>query len=42
MPGDWDVDALAVTEVEAPEAVEEVEEEEVDYDEQVEVLNDEQ
>jgi DNA topoisomerase-6 subunit B len=42
LPGDWDVDALAVTEVEAPEAVEEAEEEEVDYDEQVEVLNDEQ
>ena len=42
LPGDWDVDTLAVTEVEAPEAVEEVEEEEVDYDEQVEVLNDEQ
>jgi len=42
LPGDWDVDALAVTEVEAPEAAEETEEEEVDYDEQVEVLNDEQ
>jgi DNA topoisomerase-6 subunit B len=42
LPGDWDVGALAITEVEAPEAVEEAEEEEVDYDEQVEVLNDDQ
>ena len=43
LPGDWDVDKLAVTEVEAPEAAQETEEEEeVDYDEQVEALNDEQ
>jgi len=42
LPGDWDVEALAVTEVEVSEAPEDLDEEEVDYDEQAEVLNDEQ
>ncbi|MDD1764972.1 MAG: DNA topoisomerase VI subunit B, partial [Methanomassiliicoccales archaeon] len=42
LPGDWDVEALAVTEVDVSEAPEDLDEEEVDYDEQAEVLNDEQ
>ncbi len=41
LPGDWDLERIRVEEVEAP-AEEEAEEEEVDYDEQGEVLNDEQ
>jgi DNA topoisomerase VI subunit B len=42
LPGDWDVQRLQVTEVEAPEAaVAEEEEDEVDYDESKEALSDE-
>ncbi len=40
LPGDWEVQRLQVTEVSAPEAVCEEEEDEVDYDESKEALSD--